>query len=153
VLAHEIGHAVHFKGFGDGPKGDTVITEGLPTWAAGKYWEEWQGGSPDANVRAFKQAGTLMPLYQAVAALQDPPIGGATQQGTCLRDVAYNEWGSFVGYLIGQGGVAKLQALWESAPPATGNPADLARPLLDYEGVYGQPLDQLEKAWLASLAK
>ncbi len=151
VLAHEVGHAVHFQGFPDGPKGDTVITEGLATWAAGKYWEEWQGGSPDANVRAFRQAGTLMPLYEAVAALQDAGVSVTSPQGVCMRDIAYNEWGSFVGYLIGQGGMAKLRALWESAPPPTGNPADLAKPTLDYQGIYGLKLDQLEQAWLAAL--
>ncbi len=47
--------------------------------------------------------------------------------------------------------MTKLRALWESVPPTTGNPAELARPLLDYQGVYGQSLDQLEKGWLASL--
>jgi hypothetical protein len=148
VLAHELGHAIPSEGFAGGLPNDLSLTEGLATWAAGKYWLEWkQVASLDELVRGYIQAGTYMPMTEAVALPQIYPW----QEGSgkdCLtrRDQFYTQWAAFIDYLIERFGWDKVHQLFESAHSAVEGSQNVDYPT-DYPAVLGLALNQIEADW------
>ena len=85
----------------------------------------------------------------------------------------YTVFAGFVGYLIDQHGLESFARLWESVPErdpvivvtgafAPSSPTPTPTPLPDaepkrtepdYYGVYGKPLEVLEREWLGSLGE
>ena len=146
VLAHELAHLLHAGGFAGFPSA-VGLTEGLASWAAGRYWLLWQGfPSFAASVRTYLERGTYMPLE---GGLELGGVYGYAGEG-CLarRDVLYTEWAAFTDYLVKTHGVNRFKALLSSADVTldgdAGTPPDFAR-------VYGLSLEELEEAWLESL--
>jgi hypothetical protein len=45
VWAHELGHALLYSAVNGGQSLGSIFLEGFATWAAGRYWLEWQGAS------------------------------------------------------------------------------------------------------------
>jgi hypothetical protein len=176
VLAHEIAHLLHDRAL-KAQMSDENLMEGLASWAAGKYWDAWQGAAAD-NVRTYRRAGRYVPLEDYYHAI---PLG--TDSAECLRnrDLRYNSWAAFIDFLITDYGMEKfLQLLGKKdnvpsqRPPSIVtiplDPAFLTRdattgtlpPLfpVDYrtsafttafKGVYGLSLSELEMAWLEKL--
>lgn len=148
VAAHEIGHQIQYQNFGPGgPVDDAILTEGLATWAAGHYWNAWQGASSfDDSVRSYLQNGRFIPLLE-----YDP----WDQSGDCLarRDIAYTERASFIGYLIQYYGIDKLIALFETFKAVTFDtlPTALIPQEADYKAIYGKSFQELEVDWLRYL--
>jgi hypothetical protein len=171
VLAHEIAHLLHDRGL-KARMSDENLMEGLASWAAGKYWDTWQGVAAD-NVRIYRREGRYIPLedyYQAI------PLG--TDSAECLRnrELRYNSWAAFIDSLITDYGMEKfLQLLGKkdnvpSQPPPSIvtiplDPATLWRDPVTgtlvlfpvvyrpnvFKGVYGLSLSELEEAWLKKL--
>jgi len=148
VAAHEIGHQIQYQNFGPGgPVEDAILTEGLATWAAGFYWNTWQGASSfDDSVRSYLQDGRFIPLLE-----YDP----WDQSGDCLarRDIAYTERASFIGYLIQYYGIDKLIALFETFKTVTFDslPTAIVPREADYKAIYGKSFQELEAGWLRYL--
>ena len=101
----------------------------------------WSGTALHDLTRQFRQQGRLVPLATLAETVswrnQDP-------------NVAYPESGSFMRWLIDDYGLDRVRALYARAvgpnEPAAGVRASFA-------AVYGRSLDELEAAWLGSIAQ
>jgi hypothetical protein len=132
ILAHEFVHQLAQDRYGAAHlRADTILAEGVATWGAGEYW---LGGQPDfrAYVRGQRQAGSFYPLATDYRGL-----------GVGAMNALYYEWASFVEYLIGAYGREQFDKLYASGGGGFGN--------ADYAGVYGKPLADLEREWVAWL--
>lgn len=148
ILAHEIGHILHFFGYEGVRNVDGLIKEGFASWAAGRYWLEWQGfESFQEAVRVYLANGTYLPLRE----IESSYAGSGGQDCLELRDTVYTEWASFVEYLLNEYGQDKLKVLFRFASAGRLSPGLPVRDLPDYVSVYGKPLDQLESEWLESI--
>jgi hypothetical protein len=148
VLAHETAHMIHgasLPGFGN----HRPLTEGIATWASASYWAAWMGAdSLDDLVRSYLDSGDYLSLvdnYEMTLAYEDE---------NCIyyRDILYSEWASFAGWLIREYGFGRFGALMDSDPVTSRLDDDLGRVTeihpADFEGIYGQALNQLEARWL-----
>ena len=146
TLAHELGHVfIHQKYAG---LSDVALSEGMATWAAGDYWEEWKGVDFNSGVKAFVNAGTYLSLYQNYdmgKAYDDKSSGCITQ-----RDILLTEFASFLDHLIQKSGMVKLSALFNTRQPELVNNQRIIYPP-DYKDVYGLEFNQLEYEWLKTL--
>ena len=97
----------------------------------------WSGVALHDLTRQFRQQGRFV------------PIAGLTET-TAWRsqdpNVAYPESGSFMRWLVDQYGLDRVRALY---PRIGGSNEPAARVRAAFEAVYGQSLDELERAWLA----
>lgn len=129
ILAHELVHQLAYDHYGPAHmQADLILSEGLATWGAGKYW---LGGASD--FRGFVQrhyAAQLLPL------------------GTHYRDIGtidamnrlYYQWASYVDFVIATRGRATFDALYTSGRGMQPNTAD-------YGGVLGTDLAGSEQQW------
>src|SRR5262249_31953928 len=87
VLAHEVGHVAHHHALKAGD-GSMFLTEGLATWASGKYWEAWQKVPMAEMVRSFQREKRYIPLADYDRLDNDV---FKTESGNCLaqRDLIY----------------------------------------------------------------
>jgi hypothetical protein len=154
VLAHELGHAIPSEGFADGLPNDMALSEGLATWAAGKYWAAWkQVPSLNALVSSYVDEGSYLPLNEAIEMPQVYPWqAGAGPDCLARRDQIYSQWGGFVGYLVERYGWEKVLELFASAYSEVEGSLNIDYPT-DYPGVLGLALNQLEADWLRELGK
>lgn len=139
ILAHEFIHQLQHDYYGtqDHLNSDVILLEGMAVWGSSPYYRT-ADGQPLYHVLA-KQAlheGTLLPLTTSLEA----------DCRTTTRVNIYNEWGSFVEYLLVTYGREKLDAVYRDS---TGRPAGSA----NYQAVYGKPLAELEAEWIAWLAQ
>jgi hypothetical protein len=172
VLAHELGHLLHAHGLQVG--GDTYLSEGLATWAAGKYWEGWRGETPAESVQTYLAEGRYVPLHEYYR--QEESVRPMDAEN-CLaeRDRRYISWAAFLDFLLDRYGMEKLVELLDSTrqleetptpaarptvlPPLPGTPTIVEEQIIakrvmqppDYQGVYGLALNQLEDAWQRQL--
>jgi hypothetical protein len=149
VLAHEVGHAVPGQGYAGRLPNDLALTEGLATWASGKYWDAWMGvPSIDFLVKEYIDAGIYLPIHENVDLTKVYPWQEGVGEG-CLarRDQIYSQWGSFVGFLIDRYGWEKVHELFESAYSEKQGSETVEYPT-NYEKVLGKDLKQLEEEWL-----
>jgi len=177
VAAHELAHHLTFAKLGEG--GDILLSEGLANWASRDTWSAWQGWpSFAAAVRDYRRRRIYLPLEGTLNF--DPGVARELGLSDCfaLRDLRYNEWAAFVSYLIGRYGFETIAKLWETAPanqrparqlrppertpivpprsrpsvPGNRRPSRPQRaPTVDYAGVLGKDLQELEQDWLESL--
>jgi len=134
ILAHEIVHQLCQDRYGpDHLHADLILAEGVATWGAGRYW---LGGQPDFRsfVRAQRQAGQFYPLATHYQGL-----------GIAAMNTLYYQWASFVDFLIATYGRERFDQLYVTGRSAPGS--------ADYQGVYGKPLDELEREWVAWLGE
>jgi len=151
VLAHELGHAIPSEGYPGGLPNDLALTEGLATWASGKYWDAYKQETLDELVLGYLEEGVYVPLNEAVSLpLVYPWQEGAGKDCLARRDQIYAQWGAFLGYLIERYGWEKVHELFESAQTVTEDDRNVDFPT-DYPGVLGLALNQIEADWLASL--
>lgn len=135
ILAHELFHQLQHDYYGerDHRKADVILLEGMAVWGTAAYFQTAEGEPLyRARVREALRAGELLPLTTSLE----------RDCRTTTRNTIYNQWASFVEYLSLSYGRAKLDAAYRSS---TGRPAGSS----DYRGVYGKPLAELEREWLA----
>jgi hypothetical protein len=97
----------------------------------------WSGVALHDLTRQFRQQGRFV------------PIAGLTETTSWRSqdpNVAYPESGSFMRWLIDQHGLERVRALY---PLIGGSNESVARVRAAFEAVYGESLDELERAWLA----
>lgn len=139
ILAHEFVHQLQhdYYGAADHLRSDTILLEGMATWASGPYALD-ESGQPyyHAEVEQALNNGTLLPL---TTSLDD-------DCRTTTRNTIYEQWASFTEYLLITYGRGKLDAVYADS---AGRPAGSS----NYQAVYGQPLAELEAAWVAWLQR
>lgn len=139
ILAHELFHQLQHDYYGerDHRKADVILLEGMAVWGTAPYFLT-ESGRPlyQQRVKEALAAGTLLPLTTSLEA----------DCRTTTRNNIYNQWASFVEYLVTTYGRERLDAAYRSS---SGRPAGSS----DYQGVYGKPLAELEREWLAWLAE
>lgn len=130
VLAHELVHQLAHDRYGDAHlQADLILSEGLATWGAGRYW---LGG--EQNFRDFvgKQYTRRVPLATG-------PDGSTT---TDMLNQLYYQWASYIEWLeatYGTEAVARLYAAGTGRRPGSAG----------YEQVLGTPFEQTEERWRA----
>jgi hypothetical protein len=135
ILAHELFHQLQHDYYGerDHRKADVILLEGMAVWGTAASFPT-EAGEPSyrARVREALAAGAILPLTTSLQA----------DCRTTTRNSVYQQWASFVEYLVLTYGRERLDAAYRSS---TGRPAGSA----DYGGVYGKSLAELEREWLA----
>lgn len=138
ILAHEFIHQLQHDYYGvpEHFRSDIILLEGMAVWASSPYFLA-EDGRPLYHVRTqqARRDGTLLPLTTSLDA----------DCRTTTRVNIYDQWGSFVEYLLLTYGREKLDAAYRDS---RGRPAGSA----NYRGVYGKPLSQLEAEWIEWLA-
>jgi hypothetical protein len=140
IMAHEFVHQLEYDRYGPAHmQADSILSEGVATWAAGKYW---LGSYPDFRifVRDQRRAGVLLPLA----------TNPVRQSGSTLNTLYY-QWASFVEFLLERPGrsAAENRALFDRLYVSGNFEAGSS----DYAGVYGMSLAELEQEWLAWLGQ
>ncbi|MFQ3633905.1 hypothetical protein [Roseiflexus sp.] len=134
ILAHEYVHQLQHDRYG--PRhlsADLILSEGLATWGAGRYW---LGGHSDfrSYVRVQQAKGVFYPLAIHYSG-----------RGTAVMNALYYQWASFVEFLIDQYGRERLDALYVTGNGAPGS--------ADYRSIYGKDLAALEQEWVEWLGR
>ena len=132
ILAHEVVHQLAHDRYGAAHmQADLILSEGLATWGAGRYW---LGGAPsfhDFVVENYRDH--LLPL--------DTDSRGAS---TATMNQLYYQWASFVEWIRATHGTASFDKLYDAG---TGRQPGSA----PYADVLGMSLRDAETAWQAWL--
>ncbi len=132
VLAHEVVHQLAHDHYGAPHlRADVILSEGLATWGAGRYWLGHYTSFHDFVAREY--AGRLVPLATE-------PSGSTTDSLNQL----YYEWAAYIEWLRLTYGPAVLDRLYASG---SGRQAGSA----DYAGTLGTTLAETETRWRAWL--
>ncbi|HEY0604641.1 MAG TPA: hypothetical protein VGD58_17110 [Herpetosiphonaceae bacterium] len=129
ILAHEFVHQLANDYYGQAHmQADLILSEGLATWGAGKYW---LGGESD--FRGFvlhNYASNLLPLGSHYS-----------DYGTLdAMNRLYYQWASLVDFLITTQGRENFDTLYKSGHGMSPNTAD-------YQAVLGSDLAGVEAQW------
>ena len=123
---HELVHIVAGS-LGDPP---AMFSEGLAAYL--QEGHKWEGHPVDAWAKAFADRDLLVPLARLVTFTE---IGSEQSQAS----ITYPESASVVHYLIDHYGIEKFLAAYRDVKRA------------GFAAVFGAPVEEVEKAWLASL--
>lgn len=128
IMAHELAHQLQFEQYEAAHlNADLLLTEGMATWAAGKYWV-----GEHADFRSYVNASSasepLVPL--------STPVG---REDYVKMNKLYYQWASFVEFLIETYGRDKFDQLYVTGNLTVGSAA--------YTQVYGKDLQELERDW------
>jgi len=146
VLAHELGHILIHQKYQDII--DLALDEGLATWAAGNYWQDWQGTDFDSAVRAFIQNGTYLPLFDNYYI--EKAYESSSPDCILHRDILLTEMASFLNFLIQNYGIESVSSIVDTRQPEFEDGQRIIFPP-NYFDVYGLEFNQLEYQWLETL--
>ncbi len=138
ILAHEFIHQLQHDYYGVPYhlRSDTILLEGMATWASSPYGLDETGEAYYHNeVRQAHQKGSLLPLTTSLEA----------DCRTTTRNTIYEQWASFTEYLLITYGRERLDEVYRSN---NGRPAGSS----NYQAVYGKSLAELEADWRAWVA-
>jgi hypothetical protein len=133
ILAHELAHQLQHDYYGTAihRKSDIILLEGMAVWLSRAYFSD-ANGQPHYR-RQVAQAlaeDALLPLTTSLEA----------DCRTTTRNYIYDEWASFVEYLVERYGREHLDAAYRAG---RGRAAGTA----DYKAVYGISFARLEAGW------
>lgn len=138
ILSHEFIHQLQHDYYGvpDHLESDVILLEGMAVWGSSPYFLA-SNGQPlyHVNSRQALADGTLLSLTTDLD----------TDCRTTTRVNIYDQWGSFVEYLLLTYGREQFDRVYRDS---RGRPAGSA----NYQGVYGKTLAQLEAEWVEWLA-
>ena len=147
VFAHELGHVLVHQKYQN--LNDLILDEGMATWAAGLYWDEWQGADFDSAVRSFITDKTYLPLTENY--YLDKAYDNNSPNCLIHRDILLTETASFLDYLIRQYGIDRLSKLMNTKKPEFQNGQKSYYYPSDFLDVYNLEFNQLEYEWLKTL--
>ncbi len=143
IFAHELSHILHRKWIG-GLSVHFPLTEGFATWLAGDYWLDWHDlNTFSSAVLNYQHEGSYIPLNATFMELPTDDIQ--------KRDIVYNEWAGFVGYLIEEFGLKKMGSYSKQMVTGPGN--QIIDTEASFQEIYGMSQQELENRWLASLSQ
>src|SRR5690606_37397195 len=97
VLAHEVGHL--FEVMTLGGNGQSLLSEGLASWAAGRYWIGMLGLASLRDAAAhYLETGMYIPLPQTLDELHliyPRPDTTSGEECVARRDIVYTQWAAF----------------------------------------------------------
>jgi len=129
VLAHEWVHQLAHDYYGPTHlQADLILSEGLATWGAGRYWLGRYGSFHDFVAREY--GGGLLPLAA------DPRAGVST---ATLNQIYY-QWASYIEWLLDTAGKPAVDQLYR-----TGKGRAIAS--ADYQGTLGIDFAESETRW------
>lgn len=137
ILAHELFHQLQRDYYGERAhrRADVILLEGMATWGTRGFFRDASGEAVyQRRVREALGRGELLPLTTSLE----------RDCRTTTRTVIYDQWASFVEFLLTVHGRERFDALYRDS---TGRAAGSA----NYRGVYGKSLEQLEADWRAWL--
>jgi len=112
IFAHELGHIIYSRLIDSSfYSGNMYWAEGFASWAAGKYYLQWQGYQNYDS--ALKEIVSSNRFYD-IKNIYDEMIRPAKQ-----RDVIYVEWASFIDFLIEKYGFEKISSINNSFAQVT----------------------------------
>lgn len=138
ILSHELFHQLQHDYYGerDHRKADNMLLEGMATWGSRNYFRDANGRPHYQNdVLRVLREGALLPLTTNLVA----------DCRTTTRVNIYNEWASFVEYLLATYGRERFDALYRSSTSRAAGSAN-------YQRIYGKTLEQLDADWQVWLA-
>lgn len=130
ILAHEFVHQLAHDRYGPPHlQADLILSEGVATWGAGKYWlGDAQSFTDFVRHYYGTSSDSLLPLNTSY-------VGRPVSDMNKL----YYQWASFVEFLLDTYGREQFDALYVTGSNAPGS--------ADYPGIYGKPLGVLEQEW------
>jgi len=131
---HEVTHIIAGS-IGDPP---ALFNEGLAVWS--QEGHRWDGVAADSWAKAFRARGMLWPMEKIFAFDE---FGSDASRPS----IAYPQGGSIVKFLIDQYGFDKFLMLYRTLKSS----ADPMENATKFESVFGKNINEIEKAWLASL--
>lgn len=160
IFAHELGHIIYFKSIDTlFYSGNMYWDEGFASWAAGKYYLQWQGyRNYDSAIKEIVSSNRFYDIKNIYCESYRPAKE---------RDVIYVEWASFIDFLIEKYGFEKsltLSSLFarvgKEMSTADGSPmisdnTDLLKAINHrdeeleqaYRKVYSKSFDELKTEW------
>lgn len=135
ILAHEFVHQLANDHYGPAHmQADLILSEGLATWGAGKYWL-----GRESDFRGFVAHNYASALL---------PIGSHYRDYGTLDAMnrLYYQWASLVDFLITTQGRENFDTLYKSGHGMSPNTAD-------YQGVLGSDLAGVEEQWKEWLSR
>ncbi|NJN19445.1 MAG: hypothetical protein HC822_25965 [Oscillochloris sp.] len=139
ILAHELFHQIQRDYYGerDHRKADVILLEGMAVWGTADYFRAEDGRALyQVRAKAAFDEGRLLPLTTSLEA----------DCRTTTRNDIYNQWASFVEYLLATYDRDALDVAYRSS---SGRPAGSA----DWVAAYGKPLPVLEQEWITWLGQ
>lgn len=129
VLAHELVHQLAHDHYGAAHlQADLILSEGLATWGAGRYW---LGDSEDFRTFvAANYSARLLPLGS-------DPRG---DESAATLNQLYYQWASFIEWIVAQHGPEAIEHLYGAASGRRSGSAP-------YTTVLGLPLTEAEAHW------
>jgi hypothetical protein len=112
IFAHELGHVLYSKLIDSlFHIGNMYWGEGFASWAAGKYYLQWQGyRNYDSAIKEIVSSNRFYDIKN----IYNEPYRPAKQ-----RDVLYLEWTSFIDFLIEKYGFEKISSINNSFAQVT----------------------------------
>jgi len=161
IFAHELGHVLYSKLIDSlFHIGNMYWGEGFASWAAGKYYLQWQGyQNYDSAIKEIVSSNRFYDIKN----IYNEPYRPAKQ-----RDVVYVEWASFIDFLIEKYGFDKsiiLSSLFASvgkelstqdgSPLSISDDEDLLKAINHYDEeleqayrkVFSKSFNDLKKQW------
>ena len=137
ILAHELFHQLQRDYYGERAhrRADVIVLEGMAVWGTRAYFAD-QSGEPfyRQRTREALDAGEIVSLTTSLE----------RDCRTATRGSVYDQWASFVEFLLTTYGRERFDALYRDS---SGRAAGSA----NYTGVYDKTLTQLEAEWLSQL--
>lgn len=142
VFAHELGHVLQFREIpGIGRLGGQ-FGQGYASWAAGRYWTEWQGfGSFHAAVAHYIEQSIALPLDTGFQVGMQADLN-EDAAGDCIarRDIVLTQWASLIDFLVARYGRDGFYARAEAAPAPDADG-------VDYPAIFEREFEELEAEW------
>jgi hypothetical protein len=134
ILAHEFIHQLQhdFYGVPAHLRSDIILLEGMAMWGSSPYYLN-EAGEPRYHANSLRavEEDLLLPLTTSLEA----------DCRTTTRNFIYDQWASFVEYLLVAYGRERFNEVYASS---NGRPAGSS----NYQAVYGKSLGELEAEWL-----
>ncbi len=151
ILAHELAHIVQYSILPQRSYIHVALMEGHATWGAKQYWLPWQGyGTFEDLIRSYLDEGEYLPLRKNYEWTSLDDLSSVPGDCIALRDKLYSEWAGFVDWLMVNYGPDRFLELIRSSKMLDEGGTRYFVPV-NYAGVYGRSLNQLESIWLAEM--
>jgi hypothetical protein len=139
ILSHELAHQLQHDYYGTSAhrRADTILLEGMATWISRAYFSD-----PDGRPRYQREVAQALERAELLPLRTDLEVDCRT----ATRNTIYDQWASFVEYLVERYGRERLDKVYRAGSGR--EPGSAA-----YREVYGVSFATLETGWRAWLGR